>query len=45
MEPSNYDKIPLCKIMYLFKGTGKLAEKSRGGHTTDQKMVMGHGLP
>jgi hypothetical protein len=26
MEPSDYDEIPLCKIMYFVRGTGLLAE-------------------
>jgi hypothetical protein len=45
MEPSNYDEIPLCKILYFVRGMGLLAEQSRWGCTTDQKMVAMHGLP
>jgi hypothetical protein len=26
MEPSDYDEIPLCKIMYFVRGAGLLAE-------------------
>jgi hypothetical protein len=26
MEPSDYDKIPLCKILYFVRGKGLLAE-------------------
>jgi hypothetical protein len=26
MEPSNYDEILLCKILYFVRGTGLLAE-------------------
>jgi hypothetical protein len=27
MEPSDYDEIPWCKILYFVRGTGILAEK------------------
>jgi hypothetical protein len=26
MEPSHYDEIPLCKILYLVRGIGLLTE-------------------
>jgi hypothetical protein len=26
MEPSDYDEIPLCKILYFVRGMGLLAE-------------------
>jgi hypothetical protein len=26
VEPSDYDEIPLCKILYFVRGTGLLAE-------------------
>jgi hypothetical protein len=28
-EPSDFDEIPLCKILYFIRGTGLLAEYSR----------------
>jgi hypothetical protein len=31
MEPSDYDEIPLRKILYYVRGTGLLAEYSRWG--------------
>jgi hypothetical protein len=42
MEPSDYDEILFCKILYLFKRHG-----TTGGikQTIDQKMVAVHGLP
>jgi hypothetical protein len=43
MEPSDYDKTTLCKILYFFRSTGLLAEYSRWGRTIDQKMVAVHG--
>jgi hypothetical protein len=39
MEPSDYDKIPLCKILYFIGGKGLLAEGSKQGCTIDQTMV------
>jgi hypothetical protein len=45
MEPSDYDEIPLCKMLYSVTGTGLLAEYSRWGLTTDQIMVTVHGSP
>jgi hypothetical protein len=39
MEPSDYDKIPLCKILYSVRGTGLLAEQSRWRCTTDHNIV------
>jgi hypothetical protein len=29
MEPSDYDEIPLCKVLYLARGTGLQAKQSR----------------
>jgi hypothetical protein len=45
MEPCDYDKIALCKILYFVRGAGLLAEYSRWGRTIDQKMVAVHGSP
>jgi hypothetical protein len=39
MEPSDQDKIPLCKTLYFVGGTGLLAEWRTWEDTTDQKMV------
>jgi hypothetical protein len=39
MERSDYDEIPLCKILYFVGGTGLLAECRRWGRVKDQKMV------
>jgi hypothetical protein len=39
MEPSDYDKIPLCKILYFIGGKRLLAEGSKQGCTIDQTMV------
>jgi hypothetical protein len=36
MEPSDYDKIPLCKILYFVRGTGG---------TQQMVMVAVHGSP
>jgi hypothetical protein len=45
MEPRDYDEILLCKVLYFVRGTALLAEWSRWGHTTEQKMITVHGLP
>jgi hypothetical protein len=45
MEISDYNEIPLCKILYFVRGMGLLAELSRWGHTIDQKMVAVNGSP
>jgi hypothetical protein len=38
MEPSEHDKIPLCKILYFIGDTGK-----DGECTIDQEMVLVQG--
>lgn len=43
IEPSMYNEIPLCKILYFARGMGLLAEKGRRGYTVDQKIVTMQG--
>jgi hypothetical protein len=45
MEPSDYDEILLCKILYFVRGTGLLVELNRWGRTIGQKMVAVHEAP
>jgi hypothetical protein len=39
MEPTNQDKVPLCKIPYFAGGMELLVEWKRWGCTIDQKIV------
>jgi hypothetical protein len=44
LEPSDHDKIPLCKVLYFVGGTaGLMAEWNRRERTKDQKMVVVQG--
>jgi hypothetical protein len=43
MEPSNCDKILLCKILYFIGSMGLLAEWKRWGCTIYQKMAVAQG--
>jgi hypothetical protein len=41
-EPSNYDKIPLCKILYFVRGMGLMGmhNKSENGHSARVALWM-----
>jgi hypothetical protein len=45
MEPSDYDEMPLCKILCFVRCMGLLAEYRGWGLTLDQKVVAVHGSP
>jgi len=45
MEPSDYDEVPSCKLLYYVRGTGLLAEYSRWRRTIDHIMIVVHGSP
>jgi hypothetical protein len=43
MKPSDYDKIPLSKILYFVGGMGLLAEWKRWGMNNRPKMIAVQG--
>jgi hypothetical protein len=45
MQPSEHDKIPLCKVLYFVGCTGLIAEWESWGCKIDDKMIAVQGSP